>query len=294
MTTYICTYKSQLFGEREQRDKQSNFMGTIQHLTICTFTYECSFKGWRTIRSNCKSNFGHVCKRGQALPSWSCRYIDMKAISTNFSIKFLIQPDWVCLARSWGLPSTGCCRLSTSARPNHLTLAAAPSPLLVPFELLTRPACPEAWACQRPLTPPLAAPVSPCRKLWDATPQGPTWKSMQPNKNKNMAQNKFHHLEAAVERRNLFREASRSEDGDRVSSLADSGGRGFFGTPPDPPVSSWSFKDWMVESSGKVNLFLFLLPTRSLNSFRSLSHLLFWFPSIINFLLLIPAPEKPV
>ena len=80
------------------------------------------------------------------------------------------------------------------------------------------------------------------------------------------------HLEAAVERRNLLREARRSEDGESVASRADSGGREAF--PPDPPVSS--FNDWMLvvaESSDKVNFFLFLLPTRSLNSFRSLSHL---------------------
>jgi len=99
-------------------------------------------------------------------------------------------------------------------------------------------------------------------------------------------------LEAAVERRNLLREASRSLDGERVASRADSGGRGFLEIPSDPPPSSSSFfKVWMVESSsGNVNLFFFLLPTRSLNSFRSLSHLLFWFPSIFNLLLPILAP----
>ena len=40
------------------------------------------------------------------------------------------------------------------------------------------------------------------------------------------------HLEAAVERRNLLREARRSEDGERVACRADSGGRAGFAIPP--------------------------------------------------------------
>ena len=84
----------------------------------------------------------------------------------------------------------------------------------------------------------------------------------------------FFHLEAAVERRNLLREARRSEEGERVASRADSGGSEAFSGS-----ASSSFEDGMllvvvIESSkGNVNFFLFLLPTRSLNNFRNLSHL---------------------
>jgi len=92
-------------------------------------------------------------------------------------------------------------------------------------------------------------------------------------------------LEAAVASLNLLREARMSLDGERMASLADSGGNWGGSRPLDllDPVSSSPVEDWavmQVDWSGTVKRLFFLLPTRSLNSLRSRSHLLFWFPSI--------------
>ena len=239
------------------------------HFKICTLDFLC----W-------EFNWNHwwlaTLGRFEVLPSWSCYNIiglnqdNFKRVVHSTRLSLLGQE--LRLARHWLLPALHLCSANPLAV-NWFSRASLCLSRVDPGSLLT-PAT-DSWLKGMGLlkttnSSTCGTSISLQQETREAKREGNIGKPRTM-----FSTETLFHLEAAVERRNLLRDARRSEDGESVASRADSGGREAF--PPDPPVSC--FNDWMLvvaESSDKVNFFLFLLPTRSLNSFRSLSHLVAW------------------